>query len=201
MINVYTVLSTSFNHQKEYVYRLKNSLEKNTTIPFTFTCLTNEQLIGINTVQIENIGAWAKMELCNPLVSHDTDKIYYIDVDTIITGNVDFLISTEQSFMCNTWIGTRRTALMSLNKMERDLVWDFWSENQHRIIKNFKGEGAVYDFVLGDDVQAIQKIYPEKIIDIKQIEDSIPMGCKLVTFMGGKTLKDLSDEHCIKKYW
>lgn len=199
MVNVYTVLSLSFNHTKEYVYRLKRSLEGNTTVPFSFFCLTNESLPGIETIPIGESGTWAKMELCGPSIK---GRVYYLDIDTVLTGNVDFFLNTDTSFFCKNSNGQRRTSLMSLDQEERDLVWDFWTFSSNRIISNFRGEGAVYDFVSNIMIPDIQKIHPGKVVNIsEENEYCIPLGCKMITFSNGLHPKNLDDTNPIKKYW
>lgn len=198
MTNVYTVLNVSFNHTKEYVYRLKRSLERNSTVQFNFFCLTNEQLPGIDTIQIEENGGWAKMELCMPSIK---GRIHYIDLDTVLTGNIDFFLAADQSFFCRTWSGKRRTQLMSLNEEERSLVWDFWNFYGRRIIPNFRGEGAVYDFTLNASIPCIQDVHPKKVINLQDAEQCMPLGCKMITFSDGKYPKDLDEDNWMKKYW
>jgi hypothetical protein len=197
MINVYTVLSVSFSHTKEYVYRIKNSIERNSTVPFNLLCLTNEQLPGINTVPVHEYGQWAKMELCDPRIK---GRVLYLDVDTVLLGNIDFLLREERSFMCNS-NGQRRSQIMSLDETERASVWDFWSDRRDSIMKNFRGEGAVYDFVLDEGVPTIQEIHPRRVIDFGEANDFIPMGSKIVTFSNRDYPKNLEEDNYIKKYW
>ena len=198
MVNVYTVLNVSFNHTKEYVYRLKRSLERNSTVQFRFICLTNEQLPGIETMPVSEDCRWAKMELCMPSVK---GRIHYMDIDTVLTGNVDFFLKTNTSFFCRTWIGNRRTNVMSLGEDERSMVWDFLTFSRNKIIPNLNGEGAVYDFVSNVMTPCIQDIHPGKVVSIQEAESCIPLGCKMVTFANGKYPKNLDEENWMKKYW
>lgn len=198
MINVYTVLNVSFNHTKEYVYRLKASLERNSTLAFNFSCLTNEQLPGINTVPIEEFGSWAKMELCDSSVS---GKIIYLDLDTVLIGNIDFLLKEESSFMCRSVTGTRRTQIFSLDEDQRKEIWEFWKQKRNSVIENFKGEGSVYDFILDKNILNIQEIHPGKVLDFEEAKEFIPIGSKIVTFSGDNHPKSLQEDHHIKKYW
>jgi hypothetical protein len=198
MVNVYTVLNTSFNHTKEYVYRLKRSIEKNTTVKFNFFCLTNVELPGIQTIPTDELTGWAKLDLCRPSIK---GRIYYMDLDTVLTGNIDFFFNTQRSFFCKNWLGSRRTNVMSLDEDERALIWDFWTFSRMKIIPNFQREGAVYDFVSSVSIPVIQDIHPGKVVSLQEVETCIPIGCKMVTFSNGKYPKNLEDENYIKKYW
>jgi hypothetical protein len=198
MADVYTVLNTSFNHTKEYVYRLKRSIERNSTVKFRFFCLTNEQLPGIDTVPIDEHVGWAKMELCRPSIK---GRIYYMDIDTVLTGNIDFFFNTGSSFFCRNWLGNRRTNVMCLDEEERAQVWDFWTFCRNKVMPNFQREGAVYDFVSSHSIPTIQDLHPGKVVNLQEAETCIPIGCKMVTFSNGKYPKNLEDENWIKKYW
>ena len=138
------------------------------------------------------------MELCMPSIK---GRIHYIDLDTVLTGNIDFFLAADQSFFCRTWSGQRRTQLMSLNEDERSLVWDFWNFYGRRIIPNFRGEGAVYDFTLNASIPCIQDIHPKKVISLQDAEQCMPLGCKMITFSDGKYPKDLDEDNWMKKYW
>lgn len=198
MKNVYTVLSISFNHTKEYVYKLKRSLEKNSTVPFRFFCLTNEQLPGIDTIPIKETGRWAKMDLCG---IETNDDMLYFDLDTVLIGNIDFLLNETRSFMSKSFDGKKRSQIMSLSRTERDFVWDFWSENRNSIIENFRGEGSVYDFVLGERLSTLQEIYPGSVINFREASEFISVGSKLITFSGEDYPGKIEETNHIKKYW
>lgn len=198
MTNVYTVLNVSFNHTKEYVYRLKGSLERNSTVQFNFFCLTNEQLPGIDTIPVEENGGWAKMELCKPSIKK---RIHYIDLDTVLTGNIDFFLTTDRSFFCRTQSGQRRTQIMSLDENERSVVWDLWNLSRDRIIPNFRGEGAVYDFASNFEIPCVQELHPKKVISLQDAEACMPLGCKMITFSDGRYPKDMDENNWMKKYW
>lgn len=198
MINVYTVLNVSFNHTKEYVYRLKQSLEKNSTISFNFYCLTNEQLPGINTIPIKGFGRWSKIEICNPSIE---GKIVYLDIDTVIIGNIDFLFQETKEFMCKGLDGKRRSQILSLDQKNRMDVWDFWCKRSKSIVQNFKGEGAVYDFIVSPEVLNIQDLHPGKVIDFSEASEFLSIGSKIVTFSNGSYPNNLEGNNYIKQYW
>jgi hypothetical protein len=198
MINVYTVLSISFSHTKEYVYKLKRSIERNSTVPFNFFCLTNEQLPGINTIPVYEYGQWVKMDLCDPKIN---GRVLYLDIDTVLLGNIDFLLHEDQSFMCKSFNGQRRTQIMSLDENQRNEVWNFWIDRRESIMQNFRGEGSVYDFVLDKGIRTLQEIHPRKIINFNEANDFIPMGSKVITFSNRDYPKNLEENNYIKKYW
>lgn len=198
MVNVYTVLNVSFSHTKEHVYKLKKSLEKNSTIEFDFFCLTNEQMPGIETIPIQEVGRWAKIELCRPDI---IGKVLYLDIDTVLIGNIDFLLTEKKSFMSKGIHSKRRSQIFSLREHERKEVWDFWKSKTESIKRNFNGEGAVYDFIVNQTTKTIQELHPGKVIDFSEASEFIPVGSKIVTFSNNSNPKNIEDNNFIKKYW
>ena len=74
-----------------YVYALKEMVEKNLTIEHTFKCITTAKLEGIQTVlpYAPYQGWWSKLNLFAPRVA--TGPSIYLDLDVVITGNIDYL--------------------------------------------------------------------------------------------------------------
>jgi len=85
-----------------YVEKLYKSLQKNTTIPFNFYCLTDQPNKVINPIKFEPNLEWNlnKFLVFNPALKF-TGKILTIDLDTVILGNVDFLLEEKKGFWTN----------------------------------------------------------------------------------------------------
>lgn len=202
MVNVYTVYVKSETYTSEWVYRIKRSLEKNSTIPFRFICMTNENLPGIETVKLNHPqGWWAKMELCRPDIK---GRVHYLDLDTLITGNVDFFLREEESLLFKDWLweDQKESALFVLNEDERSIVWDFWSKDPRSHMFNFFGDGRVYNFCIGKSVGALQEKHPGRIFTWKKTDmQSLHSGCKILCFSGKPKPTDFDNDHWIKKYW
>jgi hypothetical protein len=206
MVTVCTVFSPSFNHTREYVFRLKKSLERNTTIPFRFVCFTNEELVGIDTINkswsMSMYGRWLKLQPCFHTF---TDRMIYLDMDTVIVGNVDFMLTSNDRFLCRAIDGNRSTHIMSLSESDRNAVYEFWMngyETLHEGVKRLiKDEADVYDIAVDQSVPAIQDLYPGSVVDFEQAKESIPMGTKVITFTGVNRPHLLDDNNHIKKYW
>jgi hypothetical protein len=93
------VLRSGGQYDSEWVRKLRDGIHRNTTAPYDFKCLSDVDL-KIDEVwkpKCERIplehewpGWWAKIEMFRPGVI--TGPTLYLDLDTIITGNVDHLI-------------------------------------------------------------------------------------------------------------
>jgi len=202
MVNVYTVFVKSDIYTSEWVYKIKRSLEKNSTIPFRFFCLTNEQLPGVETLKLYHPnGWWSKMELCRPDIK---GRVHYLDLDTLIVGNLDFFLAEEESLLYKDWLWSdqKESALFVLNEEERREVWDFWSKDPRSHMFNFFGDGRVYNFCIGKKVKSLQERHPGKIRTWKETDmKSLPLGCKILSFSGQPKQNSFDDSHWIKKYW
>lgn len=202
MVNVYTVFVKSQVYTTEWVYRIKNSLEKNSTVPFNFICMTNEDLPGIETIPLNRPqGWWAKMELCRPDIK---GRVHYLDLDTVITGNIDFFLREEESLLFKDWLweDQKESTMFILNEPEREIVWDFWSKDPRSHMFNFFGDGRVYNFCIGKSLKTLQEKHPGKIFAWKKTDmKSLQNGCKILCFTGKPKQTDFNDDHWIKKYW
>ena len=76
-------LRTGNKYGPEYAERLYTGLARNTTVPFEFEVITETKYPGW----------WGKIELFPP-----KERIVVLDLDVVITGNVDFLFEYDGPF-------------------------------------------------------------------------------------------------------
>ena len=91
-------------YDSRYVNNLFYALQKRTTIPFELYCFTENkngidpQIKCISLLEAKNIeGWWHKLYLFsknNPLYNPN-ESLFYIDLDTLITGNIDHILDCE----------------------------------------------------------------------------------------------------------
>ncbi|TNE75546.1 MAG: hypothetical protein EP334_10030 [Gammaproteobacteria bacterium] len=88
MITVYSVLWGD-KYPPDYVYRLQAMLERHLTVPFSFVCVTDQDLEGVHCVApiVPWHGWWQKLSLFE--IAHGPSL--YFDLDTVIVGNIDYL--------------------------------------------------------------------------------------------------------------
>jgi hypothetical protein len=81
----------------EYVNRLVAMLARHTTKPHEVVCLTDDptgvtcRVLHLEQQQLP--GWWAKLDLFIPGLF--TERVLYLDLDTVIRGNVDFLFEYD----------------------------------------------------------------------------------------------------------
>ena len=91
-------------YSSEYVNKLFKGIQRNTTKEFSFTCFTEiSNGIVYPEIKIQPIpyftGDWySKIGLYNQDLYLPDDQIFYFDLDTVITGNLDEIFSYAGDF-------------------------------------------------------------------------------------------------------
>ena len=100
MINVITVKWGTL-YGAEYVNRMYNMIKRNLSLPFQFYCLTDDSrdlLPEIRTKPLPYLpltGWWYKPYAFKQNLFSEGDINFYIDLDSVITGNIDRFMTYE----------------------------------------------------------------------------------------------------------
>ena len=86
----------------EYVTKLRNMVARHLRVPYSFACLTDmperaEGIVFVDVSAIGLVGWWAKMLLFEP-AWRGRSQIIYIDLDTVIVGNLAPLQDVPHEF-------------------------------------------------------------------------------------------------------
>lgn len=98
MINIVCVLKQGgkVGYDATWVEKLQNSVARNLSIPHKFLCISDVEVscerIPLTTSGIKGAGWWAKLQLFKPGIF--TGPVLYLDLDTVITGNLDEIVNT-----------------------------------------------------------------------------------------------------------
>lgn len=202
MTKVYCVFVKNETYTKEWVYKLRDGLKVNTTEPFEFFCLTNEQLPGINTIGLNHPnGWWSKMELCRPDIQ---GIVHYMDLDCVVTGNMDFFLREKESLLYRDWLHTsqKESSMFVLDDEKREKVWNFWKSDRESCMFNFFGDGRIYNFCIGKEVRSLQEKHPGKIMDWKTGNEKLGFNTKVINFSGKPKQNDFHETHWLRTfYW
>ena len=91
-------------YSSEYVNKLFRGISRNTSKEFLFTCYTDNS-DGISTpISVKVLpfytGDWhSKIGLYNEKLYNPEDQIFYFDLDTVITGNLDEIFEYRGDFI------------------------------------------------------------------------------------------------------
>ncbi len=209
----------------DYVNKLYYGVKRNTTVDFTFHCFT-EDSEGLNiNIKVHSLpkfdnveGWWYKLYL----FSEDIDiegRILYIDLDTLITGNIDHYITQNEGFVVlqDLWAKGDNvgSALMSYEVGKHKHVWDIFIKDPAAAKQKI--------FPHGDQkiIQAHQSkriywqiLFPNEIISFKSNNAKEPTkDVKIICFHGIPSIKNaintttkvqrfiLTPAKWIEKYW
>lgn len=88
-------------YNDDYVYRLRAMVDRNINQPYSFTCLTDREIDGIDCYKtpVNWPGWWQKLYLFSAAIPGE--KNLYFDLDVVITGPVDELVSDQLSMPKN----------------------------------------------------------------------------------------------------
>jgi hypothetical protein len=171
---VVCVLKTGGDFLPEHVLLLQKQVAEYLTLPHQFICLSNVQIPGVYCVPLTKgwPGWWSKIELFR----HDFGRTLFMDLDTVIVGNIDELAGYEHTF----------TALQALSDDQRpslasgvmawrgprlDLYDKFSAQPDHFIATcnragNWGDQGFIYHHVGHWD--AWQNLFPGQIVSFKK---------------------------------
>jgi len=99
----------------DYVYNLKAMVERYTTVPFRFVCYSDKNIPGIETKRLKPgiEGWWNKLQMFDPAMKVG-DYVLYFDLDTIITGKIDWLMNYDTWFMGIEDVGAVKIYILDL---------------------------------------------------------------------------------------
>jgi len=121
------VLKSGGDFTEHYVEVLRAMVIKNLTVPFEFKCLTdldNLDLPRVEVIQLENDwpGWWSKVEIFKKDL-FPNGNVVYLDLDTIITGNIDSLFDNTDDFRMLEGFGTTKPMASGIMSFQTDLSY------------------------------------------------------------------------------
>jgi len=140
-------------YSSEYVNKLYNMVQRNTTIDLEFACLTDNPS-GINSnVKILPLPAGLQGWWCKPyMFSNDLPikgTILYMDLDVVIAGNIDKLFQYELQRWCVIRDFTRamrpkwqkyNSSVVRFQSGQLDHVWENFEKDKEKIQRRLHGD-------------------------------------------------------------
>ena len=183
-----------------YVNKLYKAVRKNLSLPHRFVCLTDDDSgLKCRTKKLppQLKGWWAKLYLFN---LHLDGKVLYLDLDTLVTGSLDFIglydgdFAILRDFYRPEGYGS---GVMMWNKDHR-YIWDEWFENP--VIHPLGDQGWIEEKVKSAD--RLQDIFPGKIVSYKvDCENGLPEGASICAFHGTPKPHEFDENHWVTRKW
>lgn len=206
MINI-VCLKWGTKYSPEYVNRLYYGVRRNLTIPFAFHCFTEDsggfdEDVVVHPLPHRNIGEevagwWQKIYLFAP-DNGLSGRVFYLDLDTLIVGNIDHLVTTPQPLVVlrdfmNLQNNNMGSGVMAWNQEEVSHLWDkFFNNNPIAIAKSFHPHGD-QRYIQREQQQRSywQDLFPTEVISYKvHCRDGLPEGAKIVCFHGKPSIPE-----------
>ena len=162
-----------------------------------FFCMSDVQVDGVEVIPLAHgwPGWWSKMNLFHPSIRGD---LLYIDLDTVIVGDLSDLASLGRTTMLSDFYYHERPAsgLMYLTESDRAKVWASWIADpktaMHKCMRH--GDQQFIGEVL-HHAQRFQDVLPGRVVSYKvhvakglnkrSIGDgTVPVGASVVCFHG-----------------
>ena len=218
----------------EYVNRLYSGVNRNCSIPFKFICFTDNDHglnTNIQTIPIDSSslpvnqrgfqGWWFKLHLFennNGL----NGRVVYIDLDTVITGNIDHILQNTQGFV------TLRDFYRGYppNQPPRDevgsglLAWDhnehdyFYSEfmpSAEKLMPRYPGGDQMWIQDRQQERTYWQDHFPNQIVSFKahcvphrsraKVSSKLPHDARIVCFHGPPRPHEVAHHDWMKQHW
>lgn len=118
------------NFKAEWVNHLYNGCRANLTIPFEFTCMTDDpkgvKVKCIPPLRDDLTGWWHKVTLFSKDVLPDARRVLYLDLDVVLMGDITPIVQHPASFatLHDRWQNGINSSFMLWNKDEYHHIYD-----------------------------------------------------------------------------
>lgn len=213
-ITIATVLRTGGDvYDSRYVNALARSIKDNLTIDHELVCLTDNST-GFSS-DIDRVVPfkynfpkwWGKIELFDPSV-FNTDQVFYMDLDTVVVGNIDHIASYDGDF-CGLRdfyaLHSLGSGIMGWNKNKVGHIYDRFLPKSREVINNYQGGDQVWIDENKPSIEYLQDIYHNEIVSFKRHcmvnnHISVPEKARIVCFHGNPRPHTINHD-ILKKYW
>ena len=177
MLKICTVYFKGF-YTPDYVSKLYRSLKRNSTVPFEFICLSDTNDIEADVILPYNHNSdikkhWHKLKFFSPQFGGQKpgDEIIIMDIDQVITNNVDDLLNhpveDNELITYGQWWDNKGIKLnggfYKFKSGSLKSIWDDFSLNPHFWQLNYYNTGVVHHKYYGEQNYVNWKVQEHNI--------------------------------------
>jgi len=195
----------------EYVNNLYSGIKRNTTIPFKLHCFTEDSTEIISDIIIHKLpdlgidGWWNKIYLFNKdLPFTPNTPIMFFDLDTLVTGNIDHILSYDVKTLVgleNFYRGGFATGLLMWRHGVMNHAWEIFNKDMRGHINSTSdGDQEFTGRYLPANTEYFQTLFPEQIYSYKQsCSEGLPADARIVCYHGTPSIIE-SYSHYVENY-
>lgn len=191
----------------DYVYHLEAMVARNTTVEHEFVVLSDRKVPGVKT-KILKPGYeiwWNKLQLFDPAHGF-RNRVVYLDLDTVITGNIDWLLSYDGPYMgiedvgaVNKHqphlIGQMQSAIISFDPQKHDYIWNEFNLRFENILQRYRGDGEYLHDAAPKQRVLLQRQFPGQMKSYKyEVYPDKLDGVSIVCFHGRPSIEQAKKE-------
>ena len=148
MINV-VCLKWGDKYAPDYVNRLYGMVRRNLTLPFVFHCMTENPLglkPEINVLPLPDLGLhgwWYKLYLFKNDFFGLRGEIFFLDLDIVITGSLDDLLTYMPHKFCiarDKTPGSYNSSVMRFKSGSMGFIWETFIYQKKTVMDRFHGD-------------------------------------------------------------
>lgn len=188
-------------YNADYVNKLYFGVKRNTTLKFKFHCFTDNANdlhndIIAHSLPYKNVeGWWQKLYLFSDEIEID-GRVLFLDLDTLITGNVDHYIAYSDDFVVlqDLWAKGNNvgSAVMSFEIGKYTKIWNTFIKNPQKAISELHPHGD-QKWIQKHQAERIywQNIFPNEIVSFKSdCRNGLPKNTRIVCFHGKPSIPE-----------
>jgi len=193
---------------QSHVIRLEHMVRRHSTVPYKFIVLSNDPTLPsyLNVVPLMHRWPswWCKIELFAPSNFNRFSRIIYFDLDTIILGNIDPLLSSSENILVIRDFYTQQmsTGVLAWNRGALDVLHtEFLGREMEVTLTHVGDQDWLRDCVPTHCVRYIQDVQPGTYsYKVHCSTGHPPLNAKIVCFHGSPFIQDVKDPWVIKEW-
>lgn len=217
MLNVACVLRSGGSYTPSDVEKLHAMVTRHLKYG-EFYCLTDMVLeVGkiedVRPIKLEHAypGWWSKMELFRPTVFPEGDRILFLDLDTIILGNLEAIAARQEHWIMlgdfyrrppkHARIGLA-SGMMMWTANDQDQIYQSFARQPSRVISTVRGD---QDWIARQNPTAVlwENVVPGQVVSYKvhvRETGKVPDDARVVCFHGSPKPSEVKEDWVLK-HW
>lgn len=192
-------------YSPDYVNNLYSSIKRNSSKEFLFSCFTDNEQGIISEIDIRplpiNLNTWFnKIALYNKDLYNKGDQIFFIDLDTVIVGNIDNILSYSGDFIILRDFYRKtglQSAFMSFAPDAVNFMWERFTPGT-----TCKNGDQGWPEIHYPHADIWQHEYPDSFVSYKvHCIKTLPKQASVVCYHGNPRPHTMSEIPWMKQHW